>query len=200
MNRKTQASSVLDLATQPALSTHPTPERRMQKFPGLDHTGTGITVELDIQDTLSTEAKQTDAQANDRFVEDTDTQKLLQINSELLTLGSRVDQSRARATLNMFIRGTGQSQSVVDGTTATLIEDILHGTSRFIDILGSIAGQSQSQPLTNIASSTDSSLTEPRVQRKGLAGARGELSKPSRRHCVLNRLQPTATSFFAEIY
>jgi hypothetical protein len=39
-----------------------------------------------------------------------------------------------------------------------LIEDILHITSRFLDVLGSIAGHSHSRRMTNIALSTDSSL------------------------------------------
>jgi hypothetical protein len=58
----------------------------------------------------------------------------------------------------MLIRDTGLSQCVVDGTTATLIEDIMHITSRFLDILGSIAGHSHSRRMRSIALSTDSPL------------------------------------------
>jgi hypothetical protein len=66
-------------------------------------------------------------------------------------------QIHGSATLDMLIRGTGLSQ-YVDGTTATLIEDILHITSRFLDVLDSIAGHSYSRRMTNIALSIDSSL------------------------------------------
>jgi hypothetical protein len=118
-------------------------------------------MELDLQDTPSTKAKEHGAEASDHPVDKTqesNTQKLSQVNSELLTLRSRLDQAASSATLDMLIRGTGLSQCVVDGTTATLIEDILHSTSKFLDVLGSIAGHSHTQPPTNVALSTDSSL------------------------------------------
>jgi hypothetical protein len=70
----------------------------------------------------------------------------------------RTSQIHGSATLDMLIRGTGLSQYVVDGTTATLIENILRITSRFLDVLGfitSIAGHSHSRRMTNIALSTD---------------------------------------------
>jgi hypothetical protein len=75
----------------------------------------------------------------------------------LLSLRSRVNQAGG-ATLGMLIRGTSLFQCVVDGTATTLIEDILHITSRFLDVLGSVAGHSHSRPMINIALSTDSSL------------------------------------------
>jgi hypothetical protein len=76
----------------------------------------------------------------------------------LLSLRSRLGQAAGSATLDMLIRGTSLSPLAVDATTTTLIEDILHITSRFLDVLGSIAGHSHSRPMINIALSTDSSL------------------------------------------
>jgi hypothetical protein len=96
-------------------------------------------MELDLRDTPSTKAKEHGAQAGDRSVDKTqepNTQKLSQVNSELLSLRSRLDHAAGSATLDVLIRGTSLSQCVFDGTTASLIEDILHSTSKFLDVLG----------------------------------------------------------------
>jgi hypothetical protein len=140
MNRQTQASSVLDLVTQTTLSTHPT-ECRVHGFPGLDHAGRYQLSRHWIYKTLPPLSRR----------------NMVHRLATVLSIRRR-SQIHGSATLDILIRGTGLSQCVVDGTTATLIEDILHITSRFLDVLGSIAGHSRSRRMTNIALSTDSSL------------------------------------------
>jgi hypothetical protein len=127
-------------------------------------------MKLDLQHTVSTTARQSAAQVSNPSAEqmqETNTQKLSQLNSELLALCSCLDQATASATLDMLIRGTGESQYVVDETTTTLIEDILHNTTKFLDVLGSIAGSTQLRSMTNISPVTDPSLasnSEPKAK------------------------------------
>jgi hypothetical protein len=119
-------------------------------------------------------------------MQETNTQKLSQANSELLALYSCLDQATASATLDMLIRGTGGSQYVVDETTTTLIEDILHNTNKFLDVLGSIAGSSQLRSMTNIGPVTDLSLaSNPEPKAKALV--RRELGQLPRQRCVSSR-------------
>ena len=90
-------------------------------------------------------------QTSDRSIKETHTQRLLQVDSELLTLASRINQD---VTLDVLLSPRCQSLS---RASTRLIEDVVHTTRKFLDVPDSMASSSLSQSSQALVSSTEPS-------------------------------------------
>jgi hypothetical protein len=144
----------LSQAPLPSSQTHVPAASNLQGFDYMERDGFA----LDLEDTSFTEVS--GIQAGDPPVEETHTQQLLHINSELITLATRIDQGVPNVTLDTLLSPACDSAA---GVSKTLIEDILNHTRKFLDVLNSMAdpGSRSSPSGTSSTGPSPTSDSEP---------------------------------------
>jgi len=120
-----------------------------------------VPIALDHEELLQAMTEETVSQGLNPPAEElqqTPTQKLQHIHSKLSELAAYVEESFPNPTSDQIVSGIVKAPCLVSGPTKAIMENILHITGRFLDVLCSMANSQKFPAATITSSSADSPL------------------------------------------